>query len=383
MWVDALGLEGRLDALGAFLGKFLMFFGGFGFCGAGVSSDTELDLGVVAHGVGEVLEDVSVLRGDLCALRGEMDTLVDVDLVVVDGNASPAPPRATTDHASAGDGLFVVCAGHGFVGGFSVTFHFFLFRCRILSGGEGDGVFVGAFAFLLAWDFHGFGCRVDGLGGLDRFGLGDRLRRYDGGGLGSHHRGGGHRHHGGACGLSKAVGHRAHSAESVSAFGHGCGERVDDERRERALCGEEGWLLDGCPREGTPAVSRHHKVKGVRCFFLFGVEIKVGFVDLARELGSEEALREKVRFVVIGKVEDGVVDHGCAKDGVGDGFSVGIGNAQGGGGGGAERIGGLVGLDADVEVFAVPSEDQAFGDRRIFVVKSGQAKDAAPLFFKG
>ncbi len=65
---------------------------------------------------------------------------------------------------------------------------------------------------------------------------------------------------------------------------------MDGERRERALGGEEGRLLDGFPREGTPAVGCHHKVEGVGSFFLFGIEIKVGFVDLARELGGEEAL---------------------------------------------------------------------------------------------
>ena len=75
--------------------------------------------------------------------------------------------------------------------------------------------------------------------------------------------------------------------------------------------------------------------------------------------------------MVIGKVEDGVVDYGDTEEGVGNGFTVGIGDAQGGGGGGAEGIGGLVGLDADGEVFAVASEDQAFGDRRVVVVKSG------------
>ena len=291
--VDALGLEGFLDALGALLGKFLMFFGGFGFCGAGVSSDTELDLGVVAHGVGEVLEDVSVLRGDLYALRSEMDTLVDVDLVVVDGDASTAPPRAAhyAGRSASRDLLFVVCAGHRFfVGNSLIAFGFFLFGCGILGGRASDGVFVCAFVFLWARGFHGLGRGIDGLGGLDRFGLGDRLCRYDGGGLGSHHRGGSHWHHGGACRSSKALSHRTHSAESVSASGHGCGRRVDGERRERALGGEEGRLLDGFPREGTPAVGCHHKVEGVGSFFLFGIEIKVGFVDLARELGGEEAL---------------------------------------------------------------------------------------------
>ncbi len=75
--------------------------------------------------------------------------------------------------------------------------------------------------------------------------------------------------------------------------------------------------------------------------------------------------------MVIGKVEDGVVDYGDTEEGVGNGFTVRIGDAQGGGGGGAEGIGGLVGLDADGEVFAVASEDQTFGDRRVVVVKSG------------
>ncbi len=335
LWIDAFVSEGFFDILCAFLGKGLVGVWIVCLLGVGMSSDAKLDLGIIAHGVRDILEGVLVLGEDGRALCGELDTVVDVDVLLSDHGAT-ATARTATTCTEIGDGLSSdgndICAWCDiFCGGFAILFGLFLFGSGILGGWAHDsdgGGLLGAFL-----SNGGSIVLIVGLwvGGLHLGGFGNGRRC----GLGSHHGRGSHGHDG-ACRASCGLGLIEASSEKVSSvFGLGHRLCVDRERRERALGGEEGGVFDMLPCEGAPSVGGHHKVEGVGCFFLFGIEVKVGFVDLAGKLGGEEALGEELGFVVIGKVEDGVIDDRCAEDGVGDGLSVGVGDAQGGGGGGA------------------------------------------------